>query len=328
MGTVGYHCSHEQFAPSELLRYVRRAEAAGFTAAMCSDHFYPWLENQGQSGFAWAWLGASLASTSIPFGVVNAPGQRYHPAIVAQAAATLAEMFPDRFWIALGTGQWLNEHITGNDWPEKRLRRERLKECVAIMKRLWAGETVYHEGLIQVKNAKLYTRPVKPLKVIGAAVSAETAEWVGSWADALITVVKPTKELAQVVDAFRRGGGEGKPMFLQAQTSYARTEEEARQAAFEQWRQSGLESNILTELPAPADFERETRGLKPADMNTCVRISADLKQHAAWIDEYFELGFETVYLHQTGRDQERFIDAFGEHVLPALAGRRTPDASS
>ena len=114
MALIGYHCSHEQFSPSELLSLVSLAQRAGFRAAMCSDHFNPWSERQGQSGFAWSWLGAAMHACPLPFGVVNAPGQRYHPAIVAQAAATLAEMFPDRFWIALGSGQLLNEHITAD----------------------------------------------------------------------------------------------------------------------------------------------------------------------------------------------------------------------
>jgi coenzyme F420-dependent glucose-6-phosphate dehydrogenase len=119
MAIIGYHASHEQFRPGDLLRYVQLAEQAGFGAAMCSDHFHPWSERQGQSGFAWAWLGAALEATSLSFGLVNAPGQRYHPAIIAQAAATLADMFPGRFWIAVGSGQALNEHITGERWPSK-----------------------------------------------------------------------------------------------------------------------------------------------------------------------------------------------------------------
>lgn len=320
MAVIGYHCSHEQFAPSDLLGYVRRAEAAGFGAAMCSDHFHPWSARQGQSGFAWSWLGAALHATALPFGTVNAPGERYHPAVVAQAAATLAEMFPGRFWLALGTGQLLSEHVTGGRWPRKSKRQERLKECVAVMRALWAGETVTHNGLVTVSEAKLYTRPAEPPRVIGAAVSAETAEWVGSWADGLITVFKPPQELKQVVEAFRRGGGEGKPMYLQAQSSYAPTEDAARQAAFDQWRQCGLDSDVLTDLATPADFDRETRDLEPEDLDGKVRISSDLKRHAAWIQEYLELGFDRVFVHQVGRDQERFIDAFGEHVLPAVSG--------
>jgi coenzyme F420-dependent glucose-6-phosphate dehydrogenase len=324
MATIGYHCSHEQFTPSELLNYVRAAEQAGFRAAMCSDHFYPWSNRQAQSGFAWSWLGAALQATRLPFGLVNAPGQRYHPAVIAQAAATLAEMFPGRLWVALGTGQFLNEHITGDSWPAKPERQARLKECVDVIRALWAGETVNHDGLVRVKEAKLYTLPAQPPRIIGAAVSAETAEWVGSWADALITVYKPADEQKEVIEAFRRGGGEGKPMMLQAQTSYAPTVEAARQAAFDQWRQCGLDNTVLIDLETPSDLDRETRKLKPEDLDSHVRLSSDLGQHAAWIEEYVALGFEEIYLHQVGRDQERFIEAFGERVLPALNQTATP----
>ncbi len=259
MTTLGYHCSHEQFSPSQLLRYVCLAESAGFSSAMCSDHFNPWLSTQGQSGFAWAWLGAALQATQLPFGVVNAPGQRYHPAVIAQAAATLAEMFPNRFWMALGSGQLLNEHITGARWPDKPTRQARLLECVTIIRALVDGETVTHDGLVTVRNVRLYTRPASPVKLMGAAVSIETAEWVGSWADGLITVFKPPQQLQQVVDAFHRGGGFGKPMYLQAQVSYAPTDELAIQAAYDQWRQAGLESCMLPELEAPEDFESATK---------------------------------------------------------------------
>ena len=120
---VGFHASHEQAHPAELLRSVQRAEEVGFDAAMCSDHFAPWSARQGHSGFAWSWLGAAMATTSLPFGIVYAPGQRYHPAIVAQASATLAAMFPGRFWMALGTGEAVNEHITGDRWPTKPERK-------------------------------------------------------------------------------------------------------------------------------------------------------------------------------------------------------------
>ena len=139
---IGFHASHEQIDPRSLLAAVQAAEAAGFQAAMCSDHFSPWSARQGESGFAWSWLGAALQATSLSFGVVNAPGQRYHPAIIAQAAATLAQMFPDRFWVALGSGEAMNEHITGERWPAKSVRNARLRECVDIMRALFAGETV------------------------------------------------------------------------------------------------------------------------------------------------------------------------------------------
>src|SRR6188472_3590870 len=144
MTVIGFHCSHEQISPALLLKDVQQAEQAGFTAGMSSDHFSPWSKRQGESGFAWSFLGAALATTNIPFGVVNAPGQRYHPAIIAQAIATLAQMFPGRFWAALGSGELLNEHITADAWIPKKERQARLLECVEIIRALWAGETVTH----------------------------------------------------------------------------------------------------------------------------------------------------------------------------------------
>jgi G6PDH family F420-dependent oxidoreductase len=181
MATIGFHAPHEQFSPSHLLQFVQRAEQAGFGAAMCSDHFHPWSERQGHSGFAWSWLGAAMQSTRFTHGVVCAPGQRYHPAIIAQAAATLAEMYPQRFWIAVGSGEALNEHITGDVWPPKWVRNARLKECIDVMRALWAGETVEHDGLVRVRDAKLYSRPAQPPAIIGAALTPETAERMGAW---------------------------------------------------------------------------------------------------------------------------------------------------
>ncbi|RYE94486.1 MAG: LLM class flavin-dependent oxidoreductase, partial [Myxococcales bacterium] len=165
MMTFGFHASHEQFAPGELLRRVQSASSRGFAHAMCSDHFTPWTAREGvatHSGFAWAWLGAALATTTSTFGLVSAPGQRYHPAIAAQAFATLAEMFPGRFWVSLGSGEFLNEHIVDPTWPDKSERQARLEECVQVMRALFAGETVNHRGRIVVDRARLYTRPETP----------------------------------------------------------------------------------------------------------------------------------------------------------------------
>jgi coenzyme F420-dependent glucose-6-phosphate dehydrogenase len=315
---IGYHCSHEQFSPRDLLGFVKLAEQAGFAGAMCSDHFHPWSNGQGQSGFAWSWLGAALEATSLPFGVVNAPGQRYHSAVIAQAAATLSQMYPQRFWLALGSGQCLNEHITGDPWVSKADRWERLKECAAVIRALWRGETVNHQGRVTVQDAKLYSLPAQPPLLIGAAVSAATAQWVGSWADGLITVVKPGKKLQQVVDAFRRGGGEGKPMFLQAQTCYASDEDEALAAAYDQWRPNALPSDVLPELSMPEDFERAARLIQPEDLKGPIRISSDTQQHIEWLRDDIEMGFTSIYVHQVGRNQKQFLDAFGDHVLPAL----------
>ncbi|GAB4383254.1 MAG: TIGR03885 family FMN-dependent LLM class oxidoreductase [Elainellaceae cyanobacterium] len=318
MAKIGYHASHEQFKPSALLNYVQMAEQAGFTAVNSSDHFNPWSEQQGESGFAWSWLGAAMQATTLPFRVVNAPGQRYHPAIIAQAAATLAEMFPNRFWINVGSGQALNEHITGDKWPVKSDRNARLKECVDIMRALWAGETVTHRGLVCVEDAKLYTRPETPPLIIGAAITAKTAEWLGSWADGLITVSHPRQKLQQVVDAFRRGGGEGKPMLLKVQLSYDRDQEKAMQGAYEQWRNNIFASPVLAEMKNPTQFDMIGEFVKPEEITSFVRISSDLQQHIDWIQQDIEMGFSEVILHNVNCQQQQFIEVFGEKVLPAL----------
>jgi coenzyme F420-dependent glucose-6-phosphate dehydrogenase len=315
---LGFHASHEQFGPDRLLRLVQQAEAAGFDAAMCSDHWAPWSEAQGQSGFAWSWLGAALATTSMPFGVVNAPGQRYHPAIVAQASATLAVMFPDRFWIAVGSGQLLNEHITGDRWPAKTERNERLRDAANVMRRLWAGETVSEDGHVRVSEARLWTRPTASPMLVGAAVTPPTAAWVAQWADALITVVQPDDQLHAVVDAFRSSGGEGKPMFLQVHLAYAPTESEARDAAFAQWRQNTLPNAVMTDLAHPDQIAAAAMHVTPGDLDDAVRISSDLGRHLAWLEADLGRGFDALYLHEVGPEQERFVDAFGREVLPRL----------
>src|SRR5688572_5606852 len=203
MALFGFHASHEQVHPSALLAAVRRAEDAGFDAAMSSDHISPWSARQGQSAFAWSWLGAALQATALPFGIVNAPGQRYHPAIIAQAIGTLAAMYPGRFWAALGTGEASNEHITGAGWPRKDVRNARLLECVEVIRALLAGEEVSHDGLVTVDRAKLWSCPEQPPALVGAAVSVATARWCAEWADGLITVNAPTDHLRRMVDAYR-----------------------------------------------------------------------------------------------------------------------------
>jgi G6PDH family F420-dependent oxidoreductase len=180
MTLFGFHASHEQIHPSPLLAAVRRAEDAGFDAAMSSDHISPWSARQGQSAFAWSWLGAALQATSLPFGVVNAPGQRYHPAIIAQAIGTLGAMYPGRFWAALGTGEASNEHITGDGWPRKDVRNARLRECVDVIRALLRGEEVSHVGLVTVDRARIWTLPEEPPPLVGAAVSAATARSTSS----------------------------------------------------------------------------------------------------------------------------------------------------
>lgn len=318
MAKFGYHCSHEQFKPSALLEYAQAAYTAGFQHISCSDHFHPWSDRQGESGYAWSWLGAAMQAVPLTFGVVCAPGQRYHPAIVAQAAATLAEMFPERFWLALGSGQALNEKITGDRWLAKDQRNARLQECAEIMRALWQGETVTHDGLVRVEEAKLYTRPQVPPQIIGAAITPQTAEWVAGWADGMITISRPHDQLKEVVAAFRRGGGEGKPMYLKVQLSYAADAATALEGAYDQWRTNIFTSPVLADLRSPQQFDAIADFVKPEDMYQYVRISPDLQQHSEWLQKDLDLGFEVITLHNVNREQQAFIEVFGEKVLPAL----------
>ncbi len=318
---VGLHCSHEQIPPSRLLQHAQHAEAAGFEAIMSSDHFSPWSRRQGESGFAWSWLGAAMGATELPFGVVNAPGQRYHPAIVAQAAATLCEMFPGRLWVALGTGEASNEHITGDPWPDKATRNARLRESVEVMRALFAGQTVSHDGLVRVDRAKLHTLPEKPPPLMGPAVSVETAHWVGEWADGLATVNQPRAKLEEMIAAFRSNGGDGKRLVLQVHLSWAPREEEALQVAHDQWRTNVFPPPTCWDVETADDFDRLAEDVTPEQVRETVLVSADLDRHTAWLHELAELGFDEINLHHVGEDLTGFIDSFGEHVLPHLGQR-------
>lgn len=323
MTLFSYHVSHEQFSPRDLLGLVRQAEAAGFDAAFSSDHLQPWAPDQGQSGFAWAWLGAALQATErLRFGAISVPGGwRYSPAVLAQAVATLGEMFPGRIpWVALGSGQAMNEAVTGQPWPDKAERNARLQEGAEIMRALLAGETVTHRGRVTVVGARLWSRPETATRLVGAATSEATAEWLGSWADGLLTVGTKPEKLRRTIEAFRRGGGEGKPIYLKADLSWAATDAEALHQAHSQWRFNLLGGEVNWELRSPEDFETAARFIRPEDMHEAVHISSDPARHAALLAECAALGFESIDLHQVGTGQRGFIDIFGEKVLPALRG--------
>ncbi len=317
MTTIGFHASHEQVHPAALLRAVQQAEQAGFDAAMCSDHFAPWSARQGHSGFAWSWLGAALATTSLRFGVVNAPGQRYHPAIVAQAAATLAAMFPGRFWAALGSGENANEHITGDPWPVKDVRDDRLVETVGVIRRLLAGEEVTHHGLVTVDRARIWTLPEEPPALIGPAVTVATARRAASWADGLITINQPHDVLREMIDAYREEGGRG-PLALQVHLSWAPDQAEAERLAYDQWRSNVFPPPVCWDLATPEHFDVASTHVRPEDVHQAVLVSADLGALTARIAELAALGFDEVYLHHVGQEQEAFVDTFGQHVLPQL----------
>lgn len=315
---IAYHASHEQFPPSLLLELAVMAEQAGFTALHSSDHFQPWNSAQGESGFTFSWIGAAMQATNLPIGMVCAPGQRYHPVMVAQAAATLAEMFPGRLSISLGSGEAINEYFSGEPWPTKAVRNERLKECHDVMVRLLNGEVVDYSGHIKVQKTKLYTLPKVRPKFIGAAVTPETAAWLGGWADGMVTINKPLDQLKEIVAAFRSGGGAGKPLALKVQLSYDTSFELALNGAFEQWKTNIFESSLLADLTSVSQFEAAAKYVRPEDMHEAVHISADIEEHLEILSNYRDMGFETLILHNVNKNQKTFIEDFGKHVLPRL----------
>jgi probable non-F420 flavinoid oxidoreductase len=326
---VSYHVSHEQFSPGELLVLVQRAEQAGFDAAFSSDHFNPWAAAQGHSGFAWAWLGAALQATKhLTFSAITVPGGwRYNPAVLAQAIATLGAMFPQRLpWVALGSGQLLNEHIVGSHWPSKQQRNARLCEAAQIMKRLLAGETVTHYGGVTVEDAKIWSRPETATRLIGAATSVETAKWLGTWADGLLTTVECLEKARQVIDAFCESGGAGKPVYLKLDVAWAKTDEEALHQAHSQWRFNKLGGGVNWDIRTPDQFEAATRHIRPEDMRALMFVSSDLGRIADHVSSCAELGAESVDLHNVGTNQAEFIEVCGERILPQLRSRPTQEA--
>ena len=323
MTTIGVHCSHEQIDPAQLLQDVQHAEQCGFDAAMSSDHFSPWSERQGESGFAWAWLGAALATTSLPFGVVNAPGQRYHPAIIAQALGTLGIMFPGRIWAALGSGEASNEHITGDPWPPKEVRNARLWECVDVIRRLLAGEEVTHQGLVTVDRARLWSLPDPVPHLVGPAISVKTAGEVAAWADGLITVNQPHDKLRQMIDAYRDGGGKG-PLRLQVHLSWDPSMQRAEAIAHDQWRTNTFSPPASWDIDTAETFDIVSEHVTVEQVKQAVLVSDDLGQHAAWLAEFVELGFDELFLHHVGQEQQAFQEAFADRVLPQLRGRPQP----
>lgn len=315
---IGFHASHEQFTPRHLLELVQQAEKAGFKEVLSSDHFHPWSDMQGESGFAWSWLGAAMQATNLSFGIVNAPGQRYHPAIIAQAAATLDQMFPGRFWLCQGSGQALNENITGDKWPPKDIRNARLKESVEIIRELWKGEYVTHHGIINVEKAKLFTPPVENIPVYGAAITPKTAKWLAEWADAMITISKPIEELKKMTEAFKNGGGEGKPMAIKVQISYATTEEKATVGAWEQWKNNIFPSKLLADINTADKFDDLGEKVRKQDLKEHVIISNDPQKFIDKIKTFRDLGFEKIIIHNVNKEQEDYIDFFGNEVLTKL----------
>ena len=325
MAQIGYQASHEQYPPGELLQYVQKAAQAGFQAVLSSDHIHPWSKNQGHSGFALTWLGAAMQATKLPFGIVTAPGFRYHPAVLAQAVATLEDLFPGRFFLTMGSGEALNERIVGRGWPVKAQRNAILQESAEVMRRLWKGEEVTYAGSVVVEQAKVYIPLPRVPDIIGAALSEPTARWLGSWADGMITTARPVEELKKMIRAFREGGGEGKRLLLKADISYDTNYEAALEGAHDQWRNTLIGSQAVGELRTVELFDEAGAHVSKEKVAQGVKVSNDHRVFVDWLYELEELGFEKIILHNVNRKQEAFIDAFGEHVLPEITGRHAAD---
>jgi coenzyme F420-dependent glucose-6-phosphate dehydrogenase len=318
-----YHISHEQFSPHELLQLVGEAELRGFDAAFSSDHLQPWIPAQGHSGFIWAWLGAALQATShLTFAGITIPGNwRYHPAVVAQAIATLGEMFPGRLpWIALGSGEALNEAVIGEPWPDKAQRDARLMEGAQIIRALLDGERVTRSGSIPVENARIWSRPSRPTQLCAAALSESTARWAASWADGLVTVGTRLPQLTGVVQAFRSVAG-NKPIHAKIDVSWAPSEEQALLQAHEQWRAHALPGGPPPSARTPEEMEHAARAVPPESLREVVLVSSNLDQFIEWICERAALGLASIDIHNVGRNQHEFIEVFGACVLPAVRSR-------
>jgi coenzyme F420-dependent glucose-6-phosphate dehydrogenase len=316
MTTFGYWLSSEEHRPADLVRHARAAEAAGFELALISDHFHPWTSAQGQSPFVWRVIGAIGASTEkLRVGTgVTCPTIRTHPAIVAHAAATCAALMPGRFLLGVGTGENLNEHVTGARWPAPDERLELLEEAIEVMRLLWRGGEQTHRGPhYTVDHATLYTLPEQPIEIAVAAANPLAAELAGRVGDALVNTVPD----ADIVERYRAAGGDG-PRYGQVRLCYGEDEQRAQETVFELWRHSGLEGTLNLELPRPSDFEAAAENVTVEMAVKDVPCGPDREPVVEAVREWEQAGFDHICLHQVGPDQEGFLHFWEEELRPAL----------
>jgi coenzyme F420-dependent glucose-6-phosphate dehydrogenase len=324
MTEFGYALSSEEHPPEALVSNAKRAELAGFTFALISDHFHPWTDRQGQSPFVWSVIGAIAQATErLRLGTgVTCPLIRTHPAIIAQAAATSAAMMPTRFFLGVGSGENLNEHILGDYWPPADVRLEMLDEAVEIIRLLWQGGTESHEGAYYtVHNARIYTLPDEPPPIYMAAGGSRSAKLAGRIADGIIATAPREKLLAD----FTEGGGSGKPRIGQLTVCWARDEATARHTAREWWPNAALNGELSQELRLPAHFEQAAADVTEDQIAEEILCGPDAQRHLEKIREFVDNGFDHVYIHQVGPDQEGFFRFYESEVLPAL---RAPAVAS
>jgi coenzyme F420-dependent glucose-6-phosphate dehydrogenase len=318
MTAIGYALSTEEHAPDALVRNARLAEEAGFEFALISDHYHPWIDRQGESPFVWAVIGAIANATDrLRLGTgVTCPTIRIHPAVVAQAAATAAALMPGRFFLGVGSGENLNEHVVGERWPPLAVRLEMLEEAIEAIRELWTGKLVSHRGKhYTIENARLYTLPHEPPPLVVAAAGPNAAELAGRMGDGLVGV----SPQAEVVEAFDAAGGGGKPRYGQVQVCWAEDEQKAKQTALEWFPNIALPGDLSQELSQPAQFEDASELLSGDDMAEIVACGPDPERHVEMIGRFGEAGFDHVYIHQIGPDQEGFMDFYEREVLPRVS---------
>ena len=313
--SLGYSLSTEEQRPEDLVRFACRAEEIGFEYASISDHFHPWIDAQGNSPFAWSVLGAiANATTRLRVGTgVTCPTFRYHPAIVAQAAATVASLMPGRFFLGVGTGENLNEHVIGAKWPPYETRAEMLEEAVEIIRALWTGETVDRKGgYFTVENARLYTLPEEPPPIVVAAGAPKAAELAGRIGDGLINFAADAK----IVEAFDAEGSPGRPRYLQVSVCWNDSEAEARRLAYERCPTVALKGELGNLLPTPAHYEQAVQLLDEDAVAKAIACGPDPEGHVEKIQAGIDAGYDHIHVYQVGPDQEGFFRFYEREILP------------
>ena len=327
--TIGYAAMLEQFHPTEIVELSVLAEQHGFSGVMAADHYQPWVPQQGQAAFVWNVLTALGERTRGDLGPgVTAPTFRWHPAMVAQASATLAAMYPGRHWLGLGSGEALNEHVIGGYWPEAAERSNRMFEAIEIIKKLFRsgieGKDVKHRGeFYTLETTRLWTMPEVAPEILVATAGPINAKRTGRHADGIITVGAPLEKISMLFGKFEEGvresgrDPEGMPKVLQVHMSWAETDEEALANAMTEWPNGGMKFP-KADIRSPHDFAQMAKLVRPEDFEGRMVISADPDKHRAAIQRYVDLGFDRVYLHNVGRNQKEWIEVFGRDVLPKL----------
>lgn len=320
MSFIGYHASHEQVPPSTLRDAVIEAERIGFDGAFSADHLAPWTPEQGNAGNTLAWLGATLASTEFSIGAVATPGYRYHPVVMAHAMATYAEMFPGRYFAALGSGELVNEHVIGQPWPSKAERTARLGEAHDIIRRLLQGEEVSHHGRITVDRARLWSLPPTPPPLLATATSPQTAAWAAGWADGLVTVGTEPDAVSRLVDAYRSAGGTG-PTCLQVHIAHGETEVAASALVRDQWRHGVITPPESWDIAFPAEFSARAGDPTDSELRAAVVTSSDLAEIADRLAAMAATGFDRLYLHEISQDQDDYLKRWAPDLLSAVRQR-------